>query len=157
MSQLRQLGLTPGWIYETVVCTTVEGLPHASPAGVWTHDLRALSMDLYDTSRTLAAVLAAGEYVVDLPVDAGAFFRALHHPSALRFERASVVSAPCLADATATIELRVAEATPHDGRTLVTGSRAARDDSRGRASHQSRRRTADRESHRGHPVRPASA
>ncbi len=121
MSQLRQLGLTPGWIYETVVCTTVEGSPHASPAGVWTHDLRALSMDLYDTSRTLAAVLAAGEYVVDLPADAATFFRALRDPSALRFERASVVSAPCLADATATIELTVTDATPHGGRTLVSG------------------------------------
>ncbi len=49
------------------------------------------------------------------------FFRALHDPSALRFERASVVSAPCLADATATIELTVTGASPHDGRTLVTG------------------------------------
>lgn len=121
MSQLRQLGLTPGWIYETVVCTTVEGSPHASPAGVWTHDLRALSMDLYDTSRTLAAVLAAGEYVVDLPADATTFFLALHDPSALRFERASVVSAPRLATATATIELTVVDATPHEGRTLVNG------------------------------------
>jgi hypothetical protein len=121
MSQLRHLGITPGWIYECVVCTMVEGSPHASPAGVWTHDLRALSMDLYDTSRTLPALLAAGEYVVDLPADAGTFFRALHDPATLRFGRASVVAAPCLADATATIELTVEEVTPHDGRTLVTG------------------------------------
>jgi len=79
-------------------------------------------MELYGTSRTLPALLAAGEFVVDLPADAGAFFLALYDPSALSFGRASVVSAPCLTDATATIELTVAEATPHDGRTLVTGA-----------------------------------
>ena len=122
MSQLRQLALTPGWIYEIVVCTYVEGSPHASPAGAWTHDLRSLCMELYDTSHTLPALLEAGEFVVDLPVDAGTFFRALHDPSALRFERASVVSAPCLADASATIELTVTDATSREGRTLVTGA-----------------------------------
>ena len=122
MSPLRELALTPGWIYETVVCTDVEGSPHASPAGVWTTDLRSLSMELYDTSRSLPALLAAGEFCVDLPADAGAFFLALYDPSALSFGRASVVSAPCLTDATATVELTVAEATPHDGRTLVTGA-----------------------------------
>ena len=121
MSPLRQLALTPGWIYETVVCTDVEGSPHASPAGVWTNDLRSLSMELYGTSRTLPALLAAGEFVVDLPADAGAFFLALYDPSALGFGRASVVFAPCLTASTATIELTVAEVTPHDGKTLVTG------------------------------------
>lgn len=122
MSPLRQLALTPGWIYETVVCTDVEGSPHASPVGVWTTDLRTISMELYGTSRSLPALLAAGEFVVDLPTDAGAFFLALYDPSALSFGRASVVSAPCLTDATATVELTVAEATPHDGKTLVTGA-----------------------------------
>jgi hypothetical protein len=121
MSPLRQLGLTPGWIYETVVCTYVEGSPHASPAGVWTHDLRSLSLELHDTSRTLRAVLAAGEFVVDLPADALSLFRALYDPSALSFGRASMVSAPCLTDATATMELAVTEATAREGRTLVTG------------------------------------
>lgn len=121
MSPLRQLALTPGWIYETVVCTDVEGSPHASPVGVWTTDLRSLTLGLYGTSRTLPALLAAGEFVVDLPADAEAFFLALHDPSALKFGRASVVSAPCLTDATATIELAVAQVKPADGRTLVTG------------------------------------
>lgn len=121
MSPLRQLALIPEWIYETVVCTYVEGSPHASPAGVWTADLRSLRMELYDTSRTLPALLAAGEFVVDLPADAETLFRTLHDPSALRFGRAAVVSAPCLTDATATIELAVTEATPGEGRTLVTG------------------------------------
>ncbi len=122
MSPLRPLALTPGWIYETVVCVDVEGSPHASPVGVWTADLHSLSMELYGTSRTLPALLAAGEFVVDLPADAGAFFLALYDPSALSFGRASVVSAPCLTDASATIELTVAEAEPHDGKTLVTGA-----------------------------------
>jgi hypothetical protein len=120
MSQLRQLAFTPEWIYETIVCTYVDGSAHASPAGVWTHDLRSVCTELYDTSRALPALLAAGEFVVDLPADAGTFFQALHDPSALRFEHASVVSAPCLADATATIELAVTEVTPREGRTLVT-------------------------------------
>jgi len=79
-------------------------------------------MELYDTSRSLPALLAAGEFCVDLPADAGTFFMALYDPSALSFGRASVVSAPCLTDATATIELTVAEATSHDGRTLVTAA-----------------------------------
>jgi hypothetical protein len=79
-------------------------------------------MELYDTSCSLPALLAAGEFCVDLPADAGTFFLALYDSSALRFGRAAVVSAPCLTDATATIELTVAAATPRHGRTLVTGA-----------------------------------
>lgn len=120
MSQLRPLGLTPGWIYETVVCTYSSGSPHASPVGVWTHDLRSLCMELYDTSLTLTALRESGEFVVDLPADAWTFFLALREPSALRFERACRVSAPCLANATATIELAVTDVAPREGRTLVT-------------------------------------
>jgi hypothetical protein len=120
MSQLRQLALTPGWIYETIVCTYVDGSAHASPAGVWTHDLDSLCLELYDTSLTLSALRTSGEFVVDLPADVRTFFRALHDPSTLRFGRASTVSAPCLADATATIELAVTEVAPREGRTLVT-------------------------------------
>lgn len=121
MSQLRHLTFKPGWIYEIVVCTYVDCSPHASPAGVWTHDLQSLQMELYDTSRTLSALLAVGEFVVDVPVDAGTFFRALHDPSALRFERAPTIAAPRLTDATATIELAVAEVSSREGTTLVTG------------------------------------
>ncbi|MBE0528179.1 MAG: DUF447 family protein, partial [Thermoleophilia bacterium] len=75
MSQLSQLALTPGWIYEIVVCTYVDGSAHASPVGAWTQDGRSLCLELYDTSHTLPALLAAGEFVVDLPADAGTLFR----------------------------------------------------------------------------------
>ena len=157
MSPLRELALTPGWIYETVVCTDVAGSPHASPAGVWTTDLRSLSMELYDTSRSLPALLAAGEFCVDLPADAGAFFLALYDPSALSFGRASVVSAPCLTDATATVEAHGRGGDAARRQDARHRRRAPGDDTRGGAPHQPRRRAAGREPHRRHPGRPALA
>lgn len=121
MDRLRQLGLEPGWIYEAVVCTSVDGVPHAIPAGVATDDFRSVRLDLYDTSRSLGAILAAGSFVVDLPRDADALFRALHAPDELVFGRAVVVDCPRLLDSAATIELTVSGTEAREGLTRVIG------------------------------------
>ncbi|NLT93332.1 MAG: DUF447 family protein [Actinobacteria bacterium] len=116
---LRQLGLRPGWIYEAVVCTSLEGRPHAAPAGVATDDCRSLRLDLYDTSRTLGALLSSGVFVCDLPAGADTLFRALYAPEELTFARASRIDAPRLADSAATIELVVVSTAPRGGLTRV--------------------------------------
>ncbi len=119
--QLHPLGLEPGWIYEAVVCTRVEGAPHAAPAGVRTTDGDTLWLDLFDTSRTLAAIATTGSFVVDFPRDATALFAALWTPRDLRFEPARRVASPRLADAVASVELEVGEMLPGDGLTHVRG------------------------------------
>lgn len=119
--QLRPLGLQSGWIYEAVVCTYLDGTPHAAPAGVRTIDGATLWLDLYDTSRTLRALSTAGVFVVDFPGDATLLFAALHTPEDLRFVPARAVAAPRLAEASASVELVVAEVQPDGGLTHVCG------------------------------------
>lgn len=121
MDRLRQLRLEPGWIYEAVVCTSVDGAPHAAPAGVATDDFRSVRLDLYDTSRSLGAIRARGCFVVDLPRDEHTLFRALYARDGLAFGHATAVDSPCLADAAATIELDLIDAEPMGGLTRVVG------------------------------------
>lgn len=118
---LRPLGLQPGWIYEAVVCTSLDGTPHAAPAGVRTADGASLWLDLYDTSQTLRAITATGAFVVDFPGDATVLFAALHAPEDLRFVPGRAVAAPRLAEAPASVELVLAEAQPDAGLTHVRG------------------------------------
>lgn len=121
MDQLRHLGLRAGWIYEALICTYSAGSPRATPAGVWTDDRCTLRMELYETSHTLASIVAAGEFVADFPVDASAFFQALHAPGELRFGRARVVAAPCLPDSWATVELTLSEASRRPESVVISG------------------------------------
>ena len=103
--ELRDLALQPGWIYEAILCTSLDDTPHAAPAGVWTDDRRTLQMDLYRTSRTLGRVLEGGPFVAVFPDSALTLYHALHEPGRLRFARARVVDAPTLAGAGAAVEL----------------------------------------------------
>lgn len=119
MERLSPLGLTPGWIYEALVCTYLDGSPHAIPVGVWTDDLRTLRMELYRSSGTLSAVTATGACVAELPADADMLFTALYAPEELRFGRAREVQAPCLPDASASLELTLTAATPRGSTVLL--------------------------------------
>lgn len=121
MDQLRQLGLHKGWIYEVVISTYSPDGPHATPIGVWTHDLATLQMDLYGGSRTLANILTRREFVADMPVDAQVMYTALHAPHALRFGRAREVDAPCLLGSSATLELTLIDTSRRTDRVRVTG------------------------------------
>jgi len=112
--ELRDLSLDTAWIYEAIVCTSLGGVPHAAPVGVWTDDQRTLRMDLYRTSRTLARILEGGAFVVGFPGDALALYEALHEPHRLRFDRARMVDAPSLAGAGAVVELSLAGASGDD-------------------------------------------
>jgi hypothetical protein len=119
---LRPLHLEAGWIYEVVVCTNVEGSPHAAPTGVWTRDHRTLQMDLYGSSRTLRGIMATGVFAADFPRDAEAFFTVLHAPAELAFDGSRAGAAPCLADSCATVELTLAGAEQSGATTRITGS-----------------------------------
>ena len=159
MSPLRRARpARPGGSTRPSYAQTVEGSPHASPAGVWTTDLRSLSMDAV-RHVAHAAGPARGRRVrawTCPPTRGRSSWRCTTRPRSASGAR-PCVSAPCLADATATVELTVAEATPHDGRTLVTGAVRRVTTRGGRAPHQPRRRAAGREPHRGHAGRPALA
>lgn len=122
---LRRLGLRTDWIYEAVVCTYLDGTPHAAPAGVRSGDGVTLCLDLYQTSRSLRAATAAGAFVVDFPRDAGVLYTVLHEPAALCFAPAGSVAAPCLTDACARLELLVEDLRPDGALTHVRGRVAA--------------------------------
>lgn len=120
MDEIRRLALNDGWIYEAVVATYCEGVPHATPVGVWAAGA-ALQMDLYEGSRTLAAVLAGSPFVVGFPADAGVFFAALHAPDELEFGRAHAVEAPRLLGCGADVELTLGDAAPCADAVRITG------------------------------------
>ena len=88
MHQLDALGLRPGWIYETLVSTLGQQGPHAAPIGVWADGADELSMDLYDGSQTLAAILRDGEFAANFPADVSALYSALRSPRDLTFVQA---------------------------------------------------------------------
>lgn len=119
MDQLRHLGLNPGWIYEALVCTYLDGVPHAAPTGIATDDFERIRLDLFDGSRTLDALAASADFAVALPAGAEALFRALYAPGELSFTRASVVDAPSVAGSAATIELRMLGLERREHRTRV--------------------------------------
>jgi len=104
---LRALPLREGWIYEVIVCTSLDGTPHAAPFGTWTDDRVGLEFLMYEDSRTLRNVLATRELVVAFPANVHTLFAALFAPGGLTFGRALTVGAPTLDGAQATVELTV--------------------------------------------------
>lgn len=125
VNDLHRLGLRRHWIYEALVATTTPHGPHASPTGLWTDDGRRLRMDLYPSSSTLTALLATGECSADFPADAHELFVALHEPETLAFSPARTLGAPLVAGASAALELKVTDTSPHGDVTRVTAAVAA--------------------------------
>ncbi len=122
MHQLDVLGLRPGWIYEALVSTLGQRGPHAAPVGVWADAADELSMDLYDGSHTLAAILRNGEFAANFPRDVAMLYAALCSPRDLTFVQAPGQHAPHVDGCTATVELTL-KSTTRDAQTVrVVGS-----------------------------------
>lgn len=112
MDQLRTLAMEPGWIYEVVVSTFSDGLPHAAPIGVWTDDSAdSLHMEIYRGSQTLSNILANECLVANFPTDVQMLSTSLLTPQQLAYRLAQRVKAPVLRDASATVELVLDRAT----------------------------------------------
>jgi hypothetical protein len=121
MDRLQALGMQKEWVYEALVSTFSNGVPHAAPIGVWTEDFNTLHMEIYNSSQTLRGILDTSHFVANFPPDACTFHTALFHPELLSFGQAQRVEAPLLRDCSATVELALAQETPAPDRVRIAG------------------------------------
>ena len=121
MEKLRQLGMKKEWIYEVVVSTLCQGLPHAAPIGVWTENFKTLKSEIYKGSKTLGNILEHRDYSVNLPSDPIGIYNALFARHRLVYEKSKKIEAPVLSGASANLELKLKLIKEKDNTFLVEG------------------------------------
>ena len=77
MSTLMELGMKKNWLYEVVISSFDNRVPHAAPFGAKTRDLKSVAIEMYKGSNTLRNVLAGKEFALNTISDPTAFYYAL--------------------------------------------------------------------------------
>ena len=107
MSTLKQLGIRKNWLYEVVITSIDNNVPHAAPFGVKTTDFKLVSIEMYKGSNTLRNVLKNKEFVINTVSDPTVFYDALYAREKFNFGFAKMIIAPVLTDSPASIEVRL--------------------------------------------------
>ena len=110
MSTLKQLGIRKNWLYEVVITSIDNNVPHAAPFGVKTTDFKLVSIEMYKGSNTLINVLKSKEFVINTVSDPTVFYHALYAREKINFGFAKMIIAPVLTDSPASIEVRLRNA-----------------------------------------------
>ncbi len=110
MSTLKQLGMKKNWIYEVVITSIDNNVPHTAPFGVKTTDFKIVTIEMYKGSNTLRNVLASKEFAFNTVADPTVFYHALYARGKINFGFAKMIKAPVLADSPASIEVRLKNA-----------------------------------------------
>jgi hypothetical protein len=107
MSTLKQLGIKQNWLYEIVITSLDNKVPHAAPFGVKTTDFKIVLIEMYKGSNTLRNVLTNKEFVINTVTDPTVFYDALYAEEKINFGFAKMIMAPVLTDSPASIEVRL--------------------------------------------------
>jgi hypothetical protein len=110
MSTLKQLGIKQNWLYEIVITSLDNKVPHAAPFGVKTTDFKIVLIEMYKGSSTLRNVLTNKEFVINTVTDPTVFYDALYAGRKINFGFAKMIMAPVLTDSPASIEVRLKNA-----------------------------------------------
>lgn len=110
MSTLKQLGIKQNWLYEVVITSLDNNIPHAAPFGVKTTDFNNVLIEMYKGSNTLRNVLANKEFVLNTVTDPTVFYDALYAREKINFGIAKMIMAPVMTDSPASIEVRLKNA-----------------------------------------------
>jgi len=110
MSTLMELGMRKNWLYEVVISSFDNRVPHAAPFGVKTRDLKSVAIEMYKGSNTLRNVFAGKDFALNTVSDPTAFYYALYKREKINFGRAKMIQAPVLTDSSASIEARLTNA-----------------------------------------------
>ncbi len=110
MSTLKQLGMKKNWIYEIVISSFDNNVPHAAPFGVKTTDFKLVSIEMYKGANTLRNVLKSKEFVINTVSDPTVFYQALYERGKINFGSAKMIKAPVLTDSPVSIEVRLTNA-----------------------------------------------
>ena len=106
---LKEIGLKKGWIYEAIVSTFNGKRPHAAPIGVWTQDFETLITEIYEGSNTLRNIKRVNEFAVNFVDDMTVFFKVLHGPQEINYEKSKTIHAPTVKGASVILEVRLRE------------------------------------------------
>ncbi len=110
MSALKQLGMKKNWLYEVVISSFDNHVPHAAPFGVKTADFKLVTIEMYKASATLRNVLAGKEFALNTVADSTVFYQALYEREKINFGSGKMIKAPVLIDSPASIEVRLTNA-----------------------------------------------
>ena len=121
MEILRRLGMKKEWIYEVVVLTLCQSLPHSAPIGVWTENFKTLKSEIYKGSKTLDNMLKHKNYSVNLQPDTIGIHNTLFAKQQLVYENSKKIGAPLLSGASANLELNLRATEEKDNTFIVEG------------------------------------
>ncbi|MDM8539852.1 DUF447 family protein [Desulfococcaceae bacterium HSG9] len=107
MNTLKQLGMKKEWIYEMILSSFSNDIPHAAPFGVKTSDFKYVRLALYKGSHTLENILDHREFVINVVQDMDIVYDALYAKDKLKYGLALKINAPVLNDAPANIEVKL--------------------------------------------------
>jgi len=107
MGALDQLGMEKNWIYEVIISSMGDNVPHAAPFGVKTRDFNCVEIEMYKGSNTLRNILANGEFAVNMVVDPVIFYNALFAKDKIKYSLAKRIDTPVLYGSPASIEAEI--------------------------------------------------
>jgi hypothetical protein len=110
MNTLQQLGMKKNWLYEVVISSYNNNIPHAAPFGIKSSDLKCITIEMYKGSTTLKNVLSNKEFVLNMLDDPSFFYQALYARDKINFNSAKMINAPVIAESPSTIEVRLLNA-----------------------------------------------
>ncbi len=114
MSTLKQLDIKKEWIYEIILSSFSNDIPHAAPFGVKTSDFKHVRLALYKGSHTLENILNRREFVINVVQDTDILYDALYARDKLKYGLALKIGAPVLKNSPANIEVKLTSTASKD-------------------------------------------
>lgn len=99
-----------GWIYEVILSTYSNDVPHAAPFGVNPIDSKHVRLSIYKGSHTLENILKHRQFTINVVEEMDIFYNALYARDKLEYTPALNIEAPVLKDAAAHIEVTLKSA-----------------------------------------------
>ena len=120
MKTLDQLGMKKNWIYEVIISSIGDNVPHAAPFGVKTKDFKLVKIEMYSGSNTLRNILANGEFAINMVVDPIIFYNALYAKEKIKYSLAKRIDTPVIYGSPASIEAGIIDTIDTKQKIMIT-------------------------------------
>lgn len=122
MKTLDQLGMRKDWIYEVIISSLNDNVPHAAPFGVQTRDFKLVKIEMYKGSNTLRNILANKEFAINMVVDPIIFYNALYAKEKIKYSLAKRINTPVIYGSPASIEAGIIDTVDTKQKILITAT-----------------------------------